>query len=112
MDLLNRPRSNLRWLRNRLSPSFAHCEGATMTLNTLMVLAACVVGPLASAPPAKRKIDTRVDGDNVRVLLEIFRAVETRDDVRFREHCDPRFEIHWPPSLQRRYNGRTWTDTW
>jgi ketosteroid isomerase-like protein len=79
---------------------------------TLLVLAACVAAPLAHAQDAKREIDAQADGDNVRVILEIFRAVENRDDARFRELCNPKFEIHWPPSLQRHHKGRTWTDTW
>lgn len=36
---------------------------------------------------------------NVTLLLEIFRAIEARDEPRFAELCDPDFEILWPPSL-------------
>ena len=46
---------------------------------------------------------------NRKLLLDVFRAVEQRDDKRFRELLHPDFELHWPPSLP--YGGskvRTW----
>lgn len=57
--------------------------------------------------------------ENVQLLLDVFRAIEQRDDRRFRELLTPDFEIAWPPSLP--YGGRsrgltpaapTWGDTW
>ena len=50
---------------------------------------------------------------NRKLLLEVFRAIEQRDDRRFRELLHPVFELHWPPSLP--YGGskaRTWSETW
>jgi len=60
---------------------------------------------------------------NVRVILEIFEAIEQRDEQRFSELVDPDFEIHWPPSLPyggtyrdleatARQDRPTWTGTW
>jgi ketosteroid isomerase-like protein len=49
--------------------------------------------------------------ENVNLLLEIFRAVEQRDDRRFTELVDPEFQIHWPPSVRLHHKG-TWSDTW
>ena len=50
---------------------------------------------------------------NRNLLLDVFRAIEQRDDRRFRELLHPDFELHWPPSLP--YGGskaRTWSETW
>ena len=50
---------------------------------------------------------------NRKLLLDVFRAIEQRDDRRFRELLHPVFELHWPPSLP--YGGskaRTWSETW
>jgi len=50
---------------------------------------------------------------NHKLLLEVFRAIEQRDDRRFRELLHADFELHWPPSLP--YGGskaRTWSETW
>src|SRR5437762_7954376 len=50
---------------------------------------------------------------NRKLLLDVFRAIEQRDDRRFRELLHPDFELHWPPSLP--YGGskaRTWSETW
>src|SRR5438045_9122967 len=50
---------------------------------------------------------------NHKLLLDVFRAIEQRDDRRFRELLHPDFELHWPPSLP--YGGskaRTWSETW
>ena len=49
---------------------------------------------------------------NRKLLLDVFRAIEQRDDKRFRELLHPDFALHWPPSLP--YGGskaRTWR-TW
>ncbi len=57
--------------------------------------------------------------ENVKLLLEVFGAIERRDDQRFRELLRPDFEIAWPPSLP--YGGTshgaapaapTWGETW
>ncbi len=50
---------------------------------------------------------------NRKLLLDVFRAIEQRDDKKFRELLHPDFELHWPPSLP--YGGskaRTWSETW
>jgi len=50
---------------------------------------------------------------NRKLLLDVFRAIEQRDEKRFRELLHPDFELHWPPSLS--YGGsraRTWSETW
>jgi ketosteroid isomerase-like protein len=50
---------------------------------------------------------------NRQLLLDVFRAIEQRDDKRFRELLHPDFELHWPASLP--YGGnkvRTWSETW
>jgi ketosteroid isomerase-like protein len=36
---------------------------------------------------------------NVRVVLEVFAAIEQRDAARFLAHTHPRVSICWPPSL-------------
>ena len=46
---------------------------------------------------------------NRKLLFDVFRAIEQRDDKRFRKLLHPDFELHWPPSLP--YGGskvRTW----
>lgn len=57
--------------------------------------------------------------NNVRLVLDVFSAIELRDDLRFRELLDPDFEIAWPPSLP--YGGTSrgvapaspsWSETW
>jgi uncharacterized protein len=57
--------------------------------------------------------------ENVQLLLDVFSAIELRNDGRFRDLLDPDFEIHWPPSLP--YGGiargprpaiPTWSETW
>src|SRR5438067_11191214 len=50
---------------------------------------------------------------NRKLLLDVFRAIEQRDDRRFRELLHPDFQLHSPPSLP--YGGskaRTWSETW
>jgi ketosteroid isomerase-like protein len=48
-----------------------------------------------------------------RLVLEIFRALEQRDDEKFRTLLHPEFEIHWPPSLPYgKSGGPTWSETW
>jgi ketosteroid isomerase-like protein len=53
------------------------------------------------------------------LLLDVFSAIERRDDRRFRDLLHPEFEIHWPPSLP--YGGTvrglrpavpSWSETW
>jgi ketosteroid isomerase-like protein len=57
--------------------------------------------------------------ENVNLLLEVFSAIERRDDRRFRELLRPDFEIVWPPSLPYGGTSRgvapagpTWGGTW
>jgi ketosteroid isomerase-like protein len=56
---------------------------------------------------------------NAELMLEIFRAIEQRDEHRLRELFDPGLEMHWPPSLP--YGGThtastpgptSWAQTW
>jgi len=50
---------------------------------------------------------------NGKLVLDVFRAIEQRNNAKFRELLDPKFEIHWPPSLP--YGGEeapTWSETW
>jgi ketosteroid isomerase-like protein len=50
---------------------------------------------------------------NKELLLEVFRAIEERNDQKFSELLHSDFEIHWPASLPYgEGKGRTWTDTW
>ncbi len=57
--------------------------------------------------------------ENVKLLLDVFSAIERRDDQRFRELLHPDFEIYWPPSLPYGGTSRglahktpTWDETW
>jgi uncharacterized protein len=61
--------------------------------------------------------------ENAQVMLEVFRAIERRDERRFVELVHPEFEINWPPSLpyggtyrdvaaDARQDRPTWTTTW
>jgi ketosteroid isomerase-like protein len=57
--------------------------------------------------------------ENVKLLLDVFSAIERRDDQRFRELLNPAFEIAWPPSLPYGGTSRgvapaapTWGETW
>jgi ketosteroid isomerase-like protein len=50
---------------------------------------------------------------NRQLLLDVFRAIEQRDDKRLRQLLHPDFELDWPPSLP--YGGseaRTWSEIW
>jgi len=48
-----------------------------------------------------------------RLLLDVFRAIEERNDRRFSELLHPDFKIHWPASLPYgEGKARTWSDTW
>jgi ketosteroid isomerase-like protein len=50
---------------------------------------------------------------NSQLVLEVFSAIEQRDDKKFRDLLHPDFEIHWPPSLPYgRGDGGTWSETW
>ena len=37
--------------------------------------------------------------ENVKVMRDIFSAIECRDERRFLELVHPECEMHWPPSL-------------
>ena len=57
--------------------------------------------------------------ENVRVMREIFSAIEESDARRFVDLCDPNVEFHWPPSLPyggitygRDREGPSWGKTW
>lgn len=50
---------------------------------------------------------------NRKLLLDVFRAIEQRDNRRFGELLHPDFELHWPSSLPYGGSkGRTWSETW
>lgn len=63
-------------------------------------------------------------GENIEVMLEIFRRIEGRSPQRpdpqgLLALCQPDVEFHWPPSLPYggtarglRAQGRTWAETW
>jgi ketosteroid isomerase-like protein len=57
--------------------------------------------------------------ENAQLLLDVFSAIESRNDRRFRDLLAPDFELHWPQSLP--YGGitrgpspsvPTWSETW
>jgi ketosteroid isomerase-like protein len=57
--------------------------------------------------------------ENVKVMRDIFSAIERRDERRFLELVHPDCEMHWPPSLPYGGTARglppqgpTWSDTW
>jgi ketosteroid isomerase-like protein len=55
--------------------------------------------------------------ENVTVILDIFSAIEQRDERRFLELVHPDCEMHWPPSLPyggtaRGLQQETWSATW
>src|SRR5262245_45284202 len=60
--------------------------------------------------------------ESVEVVLEVFRAVERRDEERQRDLVHPDAEFHWPPSLQyggafrgpevETRPGHTWEEIW
>jgi ketosteroid isomerase-like protein len=60
---------------------------------------------------------------NVRVVLEVFAAIEQRDAARFLALTHPEFTIDWPPSLpwnagvpgrpdQAGHHARSWLEVW
>jgi ketosteroid isomerase-like protein len=57
--------------------------------------------------------------ENVDVIREVFRAIETRNGPRLAELLDPEVEFHWAPALpyggnihERASDGPTWAGTW
>jgi ketosteroid isomerase-like protein len=57
--------------------------------------------------------------ENVTVIVDIFSAIEQRDERRFLELVHPDCEMHWPPSLPYggtarglQPEGPTWSATW
>jgi uncharacterized protein len=57
--------------------------------------------------------------ENVKVMRDIFSAIERRDERRFLELVHPDCEMHWPRSLPYGGTARglppqgpTWSDTW
>src|SRR5215203_777724 len=65
-----------------------------------------------------------MDADaNVRVVLEVFAAIEQRDIARFLAHTHPQVSICWPPSLpwndglpgrpdKHGHHARSWLEVW
>lgn len=81
----------------------------------------CTVGSQQSQYPTNgsRKEYNVVMDDNRTVILNIFRAIEQRDEPRLRELFATDLEMHWPISLP--YGGTykacapgrtTWSETW
>jgi ketosteroid isomerase-like protein len=57
--------------------------------------------------------------ENIKVMWDIFSAIERRDAQRFRELVHPEVEMHWPSSLPYGGTARglqpaepTWSTTW
>jgi ketosteroid isomerase-like protein len=57
--------------------------------------------------------------DNGKLVLQVFSAIEQRDDERFGDLLHPDFEIHWPPSLPyggssrgQKHQVPTWSEAW
>ena len=57
--------------------------------------------------------------ENIKVMRDIFSAIERRDAQRFRELVHPEVEMHWPSSLPYGGTARglqpaepTWSTTW
>ena len=57
--------------------------------------------------------------ENINTMLDIFGAIECRDERRFLELVHPDCEMYWPPSLPYggtarglQQEGPTWSDTW
>ena len=50
---------------------------------------------------------------NAELMLEIFRAIGSRDAQRVFSLCHPDVEFHWPPSVPYAGRGRgAWAETW
>lgn len=49
---------------------------------------------------------------SVEIVLDAFRAVERRDEVRLQQLYHPQVSFHWPPELPYGSGGRTWSATW
>jgi ketosteroid isomerase-like protein/uncharacterized membrane protein YphA (DoxX/SURF4 family) len=67
----------------------------------------------------KESLMSRTENADMRVILEIFSAIERRDQQRFAELCHSDVEFHWPPVLP--YGGTSrglktdppsWGHTW
>jgi uncharacterized protein len=57
--------------------------------------------------------------ENIEIVREVFRAIESRDPTRLFALLDPAVEFHWPPSLpyggnvhEQPADGPTWAETW
>jgi uncharacterized protein len=70
-------------------------------------------------PPISKDERVMSIKENVKLLLDVFSAIERRDDQRFRELLNPDFGIEWPPSLP--YGSTSggpaatapaWSETW
>ena len=75
------------------------------------------IGTVANS--TKESVMSRTDNANTRVILEIFSAIEGRDQQRFVELCHSDVEFHWPPVLPYGGTSRglktdppTWGHTW
>ncbi len=101
-----------------------------LTLSMILVLSAAAVilvqdekggESKGQKQRGKEEKKERVMGikENVRVVLDIFSAIERRDERRFLELSHPDLEIHWPPSLpyggtsrHLKHKSPTWEKTW
>ena len=91
------------------------------TLFLLMFLAVATTGcanltssDRATRLPGRDEESKMSSSENVQVMLDIFSAIERRDQQRVFELCQPDVQFHWPPSLP--YGGASrasaWAETW
>jgi ketosteroid isomerase-like protein len=89
--------------------------------SVIVIIAALVGLTTMKSNSTARTQPTHVSKEqkNNATILQIFRAIEERDEVQFRKLVQPDFEIHWPPSLPyggtfRGLNPRPhdWNATW
>jgi ketosteroid isomerase-like protein len=74
---------------------------------------------LWAAKSKKKEPSMSTEEKNALVVLEVFRAIEQRDNQQFIRLLRPDFEIYWPPSLPYggafrapTHEGPTWSETW
>jgi ketosteroid isomerase-like protein len=74
--------------------------------------------PLKKGKNEKKERVMRIK-ENVKVMLDIFSAIEQRDERRFLDLVHPDVEMHWPPSFPYggtsrglKREGPTWNDIW
>lgn len=85
----------------------------------VIVVAIVRLATMKSYSTAQSQTLAAQERKNSTTILQIFRAIEERNDAQFRSFLQPDFEIHWPPSLP--YGGtfrgldprpHDWNATW